>query len=80
MYPSFVAVGDFYGRECLDLVVPDGSNFVTVLVGVGDGSFWEDGSFGAGVGTRSVAVADFNRDGNRTWPWPTTIPTTSQCC
>ena len=68
--PSSVAVGDFNGDGVLDLAVAnegtppfyaDGS--ISVLLGVGDGTFAAERRFGVGSGPHSVAVGDFNGDG-----------------
>ena len=63
--PEFVAVGDFNGDGIPDLaVVDEGTNSISILLGVGDGTF------GAPVGTNTVGsaplavvVGDFNNDG-----------------
>ena len=64
-----LAVGDFNRDNIPDLAVADaGCGEVTILLGKGDGTFTEGGSFSTGgSGTfapYSVAVADFNADGN----------------
>jgi hypothetical protein len=65
-----VAVADFNGDGKLDLVTafytasspyPPGS--VSVLLGNSNGTFQAPLIYGAGYGSSSVAVADFNRDG-----------------
>ena len=61
--PISVAVGDFNGDGVLDLAVANGSNYVSVLLGNGDGSFQAAQSFGSGTGPASVTVGDFNGDG-----------------
>ena len=65
--PSSIAVADFDGDGKLDLAVADsGSSNVTVLLGNGAGSFTQAGGSPFTVGNTpvSVAVADFNGDGN----------------
>ena len=65
--PSCVAVGDFNGDGNLDLAVANlGSNNVTVLLGNGSGGFTPAAGspFTVGTGPSSVAVGDFNLDGN----------------
>jgi hypothetical protein len=66
--PLSVAVGDFNGDGKLDLVVGDqGFSYsdqgVSVLLGNGDGTFQTAVNFGAGPGSTSVALGDFNGDG-----------------
>jgi hypothetical protein len=65
-------VGDFNGDGLLDLAVAnegtwpnfrDGS--VSVLLGNGDGTFQTARNFPAGIAPWSVAVGDFNGDGNQ---------------
>src|SRR5688572_10984565 len=65
--PESVAVGDFNLDERADLVVTNGgSSNVTILLGDGSGGGFSQapGSpVGVGAGPRSVAVGDFNLDG-----------------
>jgi hypothetical protein len=62
--PFSVAVGDFNGDGVMDLAVAN-YNFasVSVLLGVGDGTFADERRFGVGSNPYSVAVGDFNGDG-----------------
>ena len=73
--PASVAVGDFNGDGKLDLAVTNfGYSFagepiidprtVSILLGTGTGSFGAKTDFGTGSGPASVAVGDFNGDGN----------------
>src|SRR2546427_217673 len=65
--PFFVAVGDLNGDGIPDLVVvnvnaPD-ADTVSVLLGVGDGTFGPKTDFHTGAGALSVAIGDVNEDG-----------------
>jgi hypothetical protein len=67
-FPFSVAVGDLNRDGAVDLVVANascciGPNTVSVLLGNGDGTFQVHKDYGTGGDPRSVAVADFNRDG-----------------
>jgi hypothetical protein len=70
--PLSVAVGDFNRDGKLDLVVASRGSFannytdgsVSVLLGNGDGTFQAPGAYGPVVTPNSVAVGDFNGDGN----------------
>src|SRR5579871_661027 len=70
--PSTVAVGDFNNDGIPDLAVANtGDNSVTILLGKGDGTFGAGHSYGTtpfGIGQTqtpiSIAVGDFNGDGN----------------
>jgi uncharacterized protein (TIGR03437 family) len=67
LQPFFVAVGDFNGDGIPDLAVANAAgNSVTVLVANGSGGFTEPrGSpYATGTTPESVAVGDFNGDGN----------------
>jgi hypothetical protein len=58
-----VAIADLNGDALPDLAVANAdSNTVSVLAGVGDGTFGERRGFGAGRDPSSVAVADLNGD------------------
>ena len=70
--PWSVVVGDFNGDGLQDVAVanfgyrgegPCVDSSVSVLLGIGDGSFQAPVNFDAGGGPRSVATADFNGDG-----------------
>jgi FG-GAP-like repeat len=67
--PTGLAVTDFNHDGHLDLVVANFGNFptngdVSLLLGNGDGTFQSPRNFTAGDFPASIAVADFNRDGN----------------
>jgi hypothetical protein len=65
--PDSVAAADFHADGNLDLVTANsGDNTVTVLLGDGTGNFTAAAGspFAVGINPNSVAVADFNGDGN----------------
>ena len=63
--PVSVAVGDFNGDSKPDLAVANNDgNSVSVLLGIGDGSFQTQQTFDVGSFPFSVAVGDFNGDGH----------------
>ncbi|MGW7328200.1 FG-GAP-like repeat-containing protein [Streptomyces sp. NPDC054840] len=62
--PYSVAMGDFNGDGKPDLAIANyGDNSVSVLLGVGDGTFGPKTDFPTDVAPQSVAVGDFNADG-----------------
>ena len=63
--PLFVATGDFNGDGIPDLVTADfdSPGTVSVLLGVGDGTFGARATYAAGNAPRAIAVDDFNNDG-----------------
>src|SRR3989442_1694874 len=59
-----MAVGDFNGDGRPDLAAANlGDNFVSVLLGNGDGAFQEAPTFGSGPDPYSMFMADVNSDG-----------------
>ena len=64
-HPYGVATGDFNGDGYPDVVVENyNSNTVTVLLGLGNGSFQPGVSYAVGSLPERVLVADFDGDGN----------------
>jgi VCBS repeat protein/HYR domain-containing protein/FG-GAP repeat protein len=64
-HPLSVAVGDFNGDGKIDLTVANGgSNSLSILLGMGTGSFGAKTDFGTGDVPVAVAIGDFNGDGN----------------
>jgi hypothetical protein len=64
--PSSVAIGDFNGDGKPDLAVANQiTNNVSILIGIGDGTFPLNAPVNFTVGTtpRAIAVGDFNNDG-----------------
>jgi hypothetical protein len=64
--PSYHALGDFNGDGHLDVATPNSyTNDVSVLLGLGDGSFQaaKNSSAADSLGPFSIATADFNGDG-----------------
>ncbi len=66
--PASVAVGNFNGDDHIDLAAANYGNngvgnSISVLLGLGDGSFGPQTTFAVGTGPFSVAVGDFNADG-----------------
>jgi type II secretory pathway component GspD/PulD (secretin) len=69
--PVYVAAADFNGDNILDLAVANNGAgtdtlsgaSVSILLGVGDGTFGPTNSFPAGNGPTSIAIADYNVDG-----------------
>jgi hypothetical protein len=70
--PRSVAIGDFNGDSVADLAVANYGGFVndqftnssvSVMLGHGDGTFQPAVDYNAGAGPLSVAIADFNTDG-----------------
>ena len=64
--PSSIAAADVNNDNKIDLVVTNtGSNNITILLGMGDGTFQVPGrSYAAGKLPTSVTNGDFNADGN----------------
>ena len=62
--PYAVAVADFNGDGIMDMaVVNNGNNSLSILLGVGDGTFTAAASPATGALPYAIAVADFNGDG-----------------
>jgi hypothetical protein len=64
--PTWIAAGDFDVDGKIDLVVNDSANSISILHGVGDGSFLYNpfvDLYPVGDGPQFVAVADLNLDG-----------------
>ena len=57
--PNSVAIGDLDGDQVSDLAVANGdSDIVSVLLGLGDGTFAAAENYSAGNGSNSVAIGD----------------------
>jgi len=67
-YPVGIASGDINGDGIQDLIVAEyggtGTGDVGILLGAGNGHFKLFGAYEAGIEPISLAVADFNGDGN----------------
>ena len=62
--PYAVAVGDFNGDKILDLAVANyATNTVSVMLGVGDGTFPTHADYPVGSEPTSVVIGDLNGDG-----------------
>jgi hypothetical protein len=66
--PNGVAVGDFNGDGKPDLAVPgnpgNGTGSVLILLGNGDGTFQPPVNYPAPFNPETIAIGDFNGDGN----------------
>jgi len=61
---QYVAVGDFDGDGIQDLAVAGGNvNFISILLGNGDGTFKPQVSYATGTSPMGLAIGDFNGDG-----------------
>ncbi len=62
--PPYHVAGDFNGDGYLDIATPNTwTNDVSILLGLGDGSFQTARNFAVGAGPFGMAAADFNGDG-----------------
>ena len=62
-FPESAATGDFNADGYLDVAVANsGSNDVSILIGIGDGTFQKIGDDAVLGSPRSIAVGDFNKD------------------
>jgi hypothetical protein len=65
--PAAVILGDFNGDSRLDLAVvnekPTGSSAVSIMLGLGDGTFPARVEYATGINSWSGAAADLNADG-----------------
>jgi len=68
--PQSVAIGDFNGDRVPDLavvnavtIITQGPGTVSILLGLGNGSFVAAGTYPAGDGPLDIAAADFDEDG-----------------
>jgi len=62
-HPVAVAAGDFNRDGVLDLAVVNSNRTVSVLAGLGDGTFRDRTDYAIGVDGRSIVIADVNGDG-----------------
>jgi len=63
-HPNSVTAGDFNGDGKADLAVANfGSNDVSILLGIGNGTFRMAVNYAVGIHPYSAAVGDFNGDG-----------------
>jgi|GEM_PF-2027647 len=58
-----IAVGDFNGDGIADIAVAGASNLISILLGLGTGSFAEATNYGTGADPRRLVTGDFNTDG-----------------
>ncbi len=62
--PTYHVAGDFNGDGHLDIVTPNTwTNDVSILLGLGDGSFQAARNFPVGLGPFGIVAVDFNSDG-----------------
>lgn len=62
--PWSVCIGDFNEDAHIDLAVANDSGNISILMGVGDGTFVTGGNYEGGNGAYSVCVGDFDEDGH----------------
>ncbi len=63
-YPSAIASADFDNDGVMDLVTANIGANISVLIGMGNGTFLPAVNYSAGTNPYDIAVADFNNDGN----------------
>jgi len=61
--PNAIATADFNGDGKLDLAVVNQNGTVSVLLGVGDGTFQTPVNYATGTGPVALVTGDFNGDG-----------------
>jgi hypothetical protein len=61
--PAFAATGDFNGDGHPDLATADTFNGVSILLGLGDGTFQNPQTYAVGVQPVGIVAGDFNGDG-----------------
>jgi hypothetical protein len=63
--PYSVTTGDFNDNNTIDLAVTNvTSNKVSILSGIGDGTFAQKVDYAVGTSPRTVTTSDFNKDGH----------------
>jgi hypothetical protein len=58
-----MAAADFNGDGHLDIIAAGVFTHLSLLLGIGDGTFQSGGDFNGGESPRDLAVADVNHDG-----------------
>ena len=80
--PAAIVSGDFNGNGHTDLAVANQlSNNVSILLGNGDGTFQNQGTYAVGSEPDAIVAGDFTGDGGApTSPSPTTSTATCRSC